>query len=124
MAHGSMISMRASVAARDFAFGLVLFWGVTIAVCAGHGSAHALTMPKAVPYETGAAQLLKVEKASYYATVAHGALRDLNPTQVTAKPTMAMLGFVFALLTMMNLAFLRHVRRAYRSAPVRRGKGH
>lgn len=113
MAHGSMILRRAAVAMRDFTFGLVLFWGITIALCASHGPAQALTMPKIVPYETGAAQLLKVEKASYYATVANGALRELNSVQVSAKPTMAMLGFVFALLTMMNLAFVRHVRRAY-----------
>ena len=57
-------------------------------------------------------------------TITGGDRSPRNPTQVTAKPTMAMLGFVFALLTMMNLAFLRHVRRAYRSAPARRGKGH
>ena len=122
MAHGSRISRRAAAALRDFAFGLVLFWGVTIAVCASHDSAQALTLPKATPYETGAAQLLKVEKASYYTTVAHGALRELNPTQVTAKPTMAMLGFVFALLTMMNLAFLLHVRRAYLSTTAARAR--
>jgi hypothetical protein len=122
MAHGSKAFRRAKAAVRDFALGLAVFWGVTFAVCASHGPAQALPLPKAAAFETGAAQLLNVEKASYYTTVAHGALRELNPAQVTAKPTMAMLGFVFALLTMMNLAFLRHVRRAYLSKPVRRTK--
>lgn len=122
MAHGSKPIRRVKAAMRDFAFGLALFWGATFAVCASHGPANALTLPKSAPYETGAAQLLKVEKASYYATVAQGALRELNPTHAAAKPTMAMLGFVFALLTMMNLAFLRHVRRAYLSKPGRRTK--
>ena len=121
MAHVShQVSKRAAATAvRDFAFGLALFWAVAFALCAGQGSAYALSLPNAYSYGTGAAQLLKVEKAGYYATVAHGALRELNPTQVAAKPTMAMLGFVFALLTMMNLAFLRHLRRAY-TRPMRR----
>lgn len=122
MAHVShRVSKRAATALRDFAFGLALFWGMTFALCAGQGPAHALSLPNAAAYENGAAQLLKVEKAGYYATVANGALRELNPTQVTAKPTLAMLGFVFALLTMMNLAFLRHLRRAY-IRPARRAK--
>lgn len=110
----SSLRMRkgAVLATRDFVLGLFLFWGVTLGICAHNAPAQALTLPQAT-YATGPAQLLKAEKASYYATVANGALRELNPTHVAAKPTMAVLSFVFALLLMMNLAFLRHVRRAY-----------
>lgn len=122
MAHISRrISKSAAALVRDFAFGLMLFWGVTFALCASHAPAQALSLPNAATYDTGPARLLKVEKANYYATVANGALRDLNPTQVAARPTLAMLGFVFALLTTMNLAFLRHLRKAY-SKPASRSK--
>ncbi len=116
MAHGSFrFHTNAAFALRDFALGLLLFWAVTIGLCALQGQAHALGLPnaQAAAYETEAATLLRTEKASYYATVANGPLRELNPTEVSARPTMLMLGFVFSLLTMLNLAFVRHVRRAY-----------
>lgn len=116
MAHGSYrLRKNAAFALRDFALGLLLFWGATIGLCAIQGQAHALGLSnaRAAAYETGAASLLKTEKASYYTTVANGPLRELNPTQVSARPTILMLGFVFSLLTMLNLAFVRHVRRAY-----------
>jgi len=115
MAHTSrQVRTGAVLAARDFVFGLLLFWGVAIAVYLGPAPAQALTFPNAsVAYETGAAQLLKAEKASYYATVANGALRNLNPTQTSTISALTAVGFVFALLTMMNLAFVRHLRRTY-----------
>lgn len=99
--------------ARDFSFGLILFWGVTIGLCATNTPANAFHLPNApaISDETGAARLLKTEKASYYTTVAMGPLRELNTTQVQARPTILMLGFVFAFITMLNLAFVRHVRR-------------
>lgn len=113
MAHVSNGWRGAARLARDFAFGLMLFWGATLALCTVHSQAYAFHLPnaQAASYENGAARLLKTERASYYTTVAVGPLRELNPTQLSAPSKTVALGMLFALMTMLNLAFLRHVRR-------------
>lgn len=102
---------------RDFLFGLALFWGVVIAFCSTHVPAHALGLLQSQPaaitsqartsdgIETGTTQ------PRSYAAAAERPVPNL--AAAGGNSTFVMLGFVFALLTMLNLAFIRHLRRAY-----------
>ncbi len=101
---------------RDFGFGAAVFWGLTVALCGLHGKAHALNLPQqtATAVEMGSRVGTAEKVSGTYRSYAGAAERPVPQiSAASARPTLLILGFVFALLTMMNLAFVRHIRRTY-----------
>lgn len=108
---------NAALGVRDFLFGLAVFWGLMFAVCWAQGPAHAVNLPKSqmaaatdanTPAGTGSSMIRDVR------TYAAAAERPIPRFEATASaPAFLMLGFMFALLTTLNLAFARHLHRTY-----------
>lgn len=104
--------------ARDFALALAAMWILVPAVDNLHAPAHATGLPRApaagptlviTPVQAGEADATTLS----YARVARNPLRELNGMQAAAISPYFLLSLVIALLTACNLAFLRHLRRAY-----------
>ena len=110
--------------ARDFALGLAVLWILIPALHCLHAPAHATGLPPTLAPDDGKA-ITRVETRGAdagtlsYARVARAPLGELKATQALAIPPYFLLSLVVALLTACNLAFLRHLRRAY----AKRGTG-
>ncbi|MDX2204263.1 MAG: hypothetical protein NW223_16040 [Hyphomicrobiaceae bacterium] len=110
---------------RDFLLGLLLFWGIAIAVCSTHVPAHAFDLARlkgaasAGQADAGQPAPMRTQMRTYAAA----AERPVQDLAQSTGPAFLMLGFVFALLTMLNLAFARHLRRAYGPAKIRGRRG-
>jgi hypothetical protein len=102
----------AALGVRDFLFGLAVFWGIALAVCSTHEPAHAFNPLKVV---ASTADTISRTHARTYAAAAE------RPSQSISATSMPILGLAFALLTMLNLAFARHLHRTYAKPKAARG---
>jgi hypothetical protein len=106
------------VSARDFALTLAALWVLIPALHSLHGPAHATGLPPTLAPDDGKG-ITYIQARSpdagtlSYAWVARRPLGELNATQASAIPPYFLLSLVVALLMACNLAFLRHLRRAY-----------
>jgi hypothetical protein len=98
----------------DFALALALFWGLALAVDKDNGKAFAVPLPalaKPAPETdsfTHAPKSLASARRDWPAAVANG------PEQAR-RQALFLLSIAFAGIAALNLAFWRHLRRAYAS---------
>lgn len=95
---------------RDFAAAFLLVWGIASGTFGLHAPAYAVTLP--ANFESGAPIVTRTAAPNLYGIAAARPLGALNPLQASNRTTV-MLSAVLALLATGNLAFLRHLRRAY-----------
>lgn len=98
----------------DFALALTLFWAVVFVVST-HTHAHALPL-----LGKEAAVLSPAVRAGLRAPEADRTLQPWHKAQAGPAHALPLLSLAFAALAACNLAFWRHLRRAYAS-PRRRG---
>lgn len=114
----------AARSARDFLFGLAVFWGLVLGICWTQGPAHAVNLPKGdmvAAAEGNAPPATRSPFVKDARTYAAAAERPIPRFEASATgPAFVALGFVFAVLTMLNLAFARHLHRTYARPRVRR----
>jgi len=92
----------------DFAMALALFWAVALYVSGDHNRAHAVAAPR-IGKET--IQNAAIPRpASWQGPVVPRARADIDRQQA-----LALLSVAFAAIVALNLAFWRHLRRAYAS---------
>ncbi|RTL69269.1 MAG: hypothetical protein EKK41_14125 [Hyphomicrobiales bacterium] len=114
---------NAALGARDFIFGLALFWGLALGICWTQDTAHAVNLPKGdmIVAQASAPPAGRAPLVTPARTYAAAAERPIPRFEASATgPAFVVLGFVFAALTMMNLAFARHLHRTYARPRVRR----
>lgn len=105
--------------ARDFTLALAVFWLLVPAIMNLHAPAHATGLPPGSPAIGETPTIARVQARGgevatlSYARIAHGPMAELNAAHAAAIPPYFLLSLVVALLTACNLAFLRHLRRAY-----------
>jgi hypothetical protein len=109
--------LRRSIA--DFAMAIALFWAVAFYVHGAHNRAHAVTVPK-----TGGEAMMSVAvtHTNWPGAPESRAARRQSSVDLDQRQAMILLSFAFAVIVAVNLAFLRHLRRAYAS-PRRSGWG-
>ncbi|KAB2910874.1 MAG: hypothetical protein F9K29_23895 [Hyphomicrobiaceae bacterium] len=96
----------------DFAVALVLFWIATFAVVGGQHQALAVPLPtigKAAHFDSPAT------RATLYAVATDRALHAARASRARHNQAVALLSVTIAGLIAFNLAFWRHLRRAYAS---------
>jgi hypothetical protein len=103
----------------DFAMAMALFWAVAFYVHGAHNRAHAVTLPK-----TGGQAMMSVSVThANWPGAPEGRAAGRQPSvALDQRQAMILLSVAFAVIVAVNLAFLRHLRRAYAS-PRRSGGG-
>ena len=98
--------------ARDFVLALSLFW-LAVFVCDGpHNQAYAIPLPSHV---SSGVEHPTALSAHAWERAAKAEFRVLRESRDERTRTLILLSLAFAGLTSLNLAFLRHLRRAYAS---------
>jgi hypothetical protein len=96
----------------DFAIAMALFWAVAFYVHGAHNRAHAVALPKT---DWQAMMSVSVTHANWPGVPESRAARRQSGVGRDQRQAMILLSFAFAAIVAVNLAFLRHLRRAYAS---------